>query len=504
MFMSIFESITSHLEPNHSGKTETSHSALGDFFDATVIAAVEDPLNAGEQMINHATGKHLPKLELVDRPRDTWAAKAGSAVGNIIDVALIGAAAATGVAEVGLAAGVGTSVLTSAAVGLVYSASRPTSETGNFWANKARDVAITTGTFAALGALAPELGKLSFLGKAGSRTLIQDTAVSGISGLPAGAVNAELTSVLNGHGLATMREVANKSAQFALYGAAMGFGSHVVASAYSVGKTAVQEATHNEEVTRNEEATHNDAPAQPLTKFNETRNGFKIQFDDKGNVKSLQYSDPDPATGMGAYGKATLEHLVTPVTDPETGNTLWQDQHTVHVEEHSYGSTAVQKNPDQLLTPWQKYYSPTSPWGDAETQIDVTAKAPFELDPDGKGITITGLPVQRTLLAKPFYMKPIEQQPELMTWTETAKEHMRLGEYQGGLTITGAPTQAEVDAAISKTYPDAQKLDDGQVREFQIPGGLKVFEHFNNQGNNLKLITSELFNKFPHAQHIGF
>jgi hypothetical protein len=298
--MTNIKSLLSHSEVTDGTKTKSSHSAFADFLDAAVISGVEDPINAGEQLINHATGKHLPKIELVVRPGNTWATKAGSIVGGLVDVAVVSVGVASGVAEVGLAAGVGTSILSSAGVGLVYSATRPTSEKGNFWLNKGRDVAITTGTFAALGALAP---------------------------------------------------------------------------------------------------------------------------------------------------------------GPES---------------HA------------MMRP---------------SKVEVLADPPFQIDADGKGITVEGQPIGRTLLDMQYQMHR-KAPTQMLSWTETAQAHMRLGDYNSEFSTTGAPSQDEIDSAIEKTFPYCQHLDDGQVREADIGNGLVVHQHISIHDDAATLITTKLFNLFPHAQHL--
>jgi hypothetical protein len=511
--MTNIKSLFSHSEATDGNKAKTSHSAFSDFVDAAVISGVEDPINAGEQLINHATGKHLPKIELVDRPGNTWAAKAGSIVGGLVDVAVISVGVASGVAEVGLAAGVGTSILSSAGVGLIYSATRPTSEKGNFWLNKGRDVAITTGTFAAFGALAPGMDKcFSFLGKSGSRSLIQDVAANGLSGFPAGAINAELTSVLYGRGMASASDLYSKSLQFALYGAALGFSTHVIQSAIADGKSAIENSnndatesavakptvhdTNNDASdlaagkTANESAKVNEVTANPLTKFNNSRRGFDIQFDDQGNVSSLQYQDPD--------GAVAIQHLVTPVKDPETGNILWRDDHTVHVDDRGWGQPEVLDNPNDLHVAWQ---SPVSHAMMRPSKVEVLADPPFQIDADGKGITLEGQPIARTLLDMQYQMHR-KAPTEMLSWTETAKTHMRLGDYNSEVTTTGAPSQDEIDGAIEKAFPYGQHLDDGEVREANIGNGLVVHQHFSLHDDPASLITTKLFNLFPQAQHL--
>ncbi len=82
-------------------------------------------------------------------------------------------------------------------------------------------------TFATMGATTGAMDKYSFLGKAGSRTLFQNVGVGGLSGLPAGFVDAQVTSLVNGRGFNTdATSIGKTMGYYGLFGATMGGVAH--------------------------------------------------------------------------------------------------------------------------------------------------------------------------------------------------------------------------------------------------------------------------------------
>jgi hypothetical protein len=176
------ENFYSRLEGKVSSfANETEHlSALA--ADSALHAAVQDPIDATRQLINHVskplTGYELPPLHLIDAPppakfgsADWYAETAGSALGKTADVLIlasglsaIGATAAVGAAassgfETGslLAGAVGTAARAALIGGTFGALLSPSTSKENFWKQRAESSAVG----AVGGALAGGLGYIA-------------------------------------------------------------------------------------------------------------------------------------------------------------------------------------------------------------------------------------------------------------------------------------------------------------------------------------------------------
>ncbi len=106
-----------------------------------------------------------------------------------------------------------------------------------------------------MGASTVGLSKFDFLGQAGSRTFLQDVAMGGLSGIPAGLVDAETTSLVNGKGLTFDPSTLGKSAlYYGAFGATMGGVTHGLAE----GQTRAKNWLSEHSTTQGSEATLND------------------------------------------------------------------------------------------------------------------------------------------------------------------------------------------------------------------------------------------------------
>lgn len=175
-------------QPKHEGGFL---NGVEEFLHGAAYGAIQVPIDGVSQFIDHVTPGHLPHLEIVSKPTDdSLATSAGKFAGAVFDFAVLqkvlGSAApkffgAESTAPVWLRAG---------ATGAAYQALMPTSENGNYFLNKTRDVGIGFGVFGAMGAVtayaAPKFGN-SLLGR------VEAGAEGGFAG---GATDAAMTDFL--------------------------------------------------------------------------------------------------------------------------------------------------------------------------------------------------------------------------------------------------------------------------------------------------------------------
>lgn len=92
--------------------------------------------------------------------------------------------------------------------------------------DRLKNAGVDLATFASMGASSSWLGRFGVLGEIGSRSLMQDMAVGGLSGLPGGVVNAEATSLANGQGFANGQDVASSALYYSAFGILMSGAGH--------------------------------------------------------------------------------------------------------------------------------------------------------------------------------------------------------------------------------------------------------------------------------------
>jgi hypothetical protein len=88
-------------------------------------------------------------------------------------------------------------------------------------AERFNNAVVDSATFATMGLASGSIGKLATFGSGGARSFMQDVAVGGLSGLPAGIVNAEVTSLQNHGQLATAQDVTSSALYYGALGALM-------------------------------------------------------------------------------------------------------------------------------------------------------------------------------------------------------------------------------------------------------------------------------------------
>jgi len=221
---------------NFDSKTEkpsgtgTQIGSLTDLGLGLIDSAIAKPYNA-------TIGLVAPKIDLSnDYNHNSIAAKVGDFGGGIADVLALSKVAGWGVGKgLGLGAERGlisarlaesatlASTLSLGTTGALYGGVF----TSGSASERLKNAAVGFTTFGTLGASTAGLSKFGFLGEAGSRTFMQNVALGGLSGIPAGIANAEATSLVNGNGLSFSPSTVGKSAlYYGLFGATMGGVAH--------------------------------------------------------------------------------------------------------------------------------------------------------------------------------------------------------------------------------------------------------------------------------------
>lgn len=204
-----------------------------DFGQGLFHGAVENPLNAGAQVINRAAHMHLPELHLVDEARinESTGGRFGSNVGYVADMYLLGSAAGS----LGSFGVLGSSLRMGAVGGVYFGLLTPTdANSPTFWIDRLKNGAIGGITLAAMGASAGALDKTGFFAREANRSLGGSVLFGAMSGVGGGFANAHANALLREGRLPTFAEVQTAEKSFitlgALYGVA-GFAHHKISGA---------------------------------------------------------------------------------------------------------------------------------------------------------------------------------------------------------------------------------------------------------------------------------
>ncbi|HEY9713118.1 MAG TPA: hypothetical protein V6C72_06590, partial [Chroococcales cyanobacterium] len=212
-------------------------SDLKEFGESLFVSAVQNPVNGLSQLASAVTepitGEKLPELNLVHPDKPTTeggrlSQQVGTALGLILPFMLARSAVGVTTEKFGLQASssIGAAAAEQGATGaLMGLALTPSDPNQNFWMSRLKSGAIDAGTFAAMGAAGAGLNSISSFGLQDAslaRRVFTTAAVGAGSGLPGGFVNAELSSLLNGKGAASLGDVGNNMAGFAAFGGLMG------------------------------------------------------------------------------------------------------------------------------------------------------------------------------------------------------------------------------------------------------------------------------------------
>lgn len=150
-------------------KDKSPSSDAKDFLRGATYGAIQTPIDGLTQFANNVSPLKLPHLQLVSAPtNDSFFASAGQLTGAVIDFALLQKGLNVAAPNFFAAQATTPVWLKAGATGAAFQFMMPTSENGNYFLNKSRDLAIGFGTFAAMGAVtehfAPDLAK-SFIGR---------------------------------------------------------------------------------------------------------------------------------------------------------------------------------------------------------------------------------------------------------------------------------------------------------------------------------------------------
>ncbi len=210
--------------------TGTQIGSLADLGLGLIDGAVAKPYNATIGLIG-------PKIDLSkEYNQNSIAAKVGDFGGSVADVIVLTKLTGFGVSKgLGAAADKGL-ISASLAESPILASTLSLGTTGALYggvftpgsaSDRLKNAAVGFATFGTLGASTVGLNRFAFLGEAGSRTFLQDVALGGLSGIPAGIANAEATSLVNGKGVTFDPSTIGKSAAYyGLFGATMGGVAH--------------------------------------------------------------------------------------------------------------------------------------------------------------------------------------------------------------------------------------------------------------------------------------
>ncbi len=208
---------------------EDSDSALEGFGKSLINSAVQNPINSLSQIGSSISGFKLPELHYFDpaAPADgtqKFAQQAGSVVGMLVPFML--ARKAVGFSASKLNIEFSGSVLSSAgeqaATGAVMGFALTPSSDG--FSGRVKNALIDAGTFGVMGAASSKLASsFAFTGEAPLANRIMRSSLFGIgSGIPGGFANAELTSIVNKGQVASVSEIRDDVASFAILGGIFG------------------------------------------------------------------------------------------------------------------------------------------------------------------------------------------------------------------------------------------------------------------------------------------
>ncbi len=382
-------------QPTEAGTTHgaQAHNGMADFARSIVKSSIQDPINGVSQLINHVTDSHLPPINIVAKPDDTWWSTAGSIVGNAID--FVGISTLTGGGS-----GLLQVALRTGAAGAMFELSRPVEPSSNYWAQKGKDAAVGFASFAAMGGASAAIARTTLFGAVGARSIYQDMEAGAASALPGGATSVELDSLLNGKGLASSSDVARGALQFAAFGAVSAGLSHALTS---FRQPDIRDDSHPSRSSSDKTAVSDQSDsknAQPETSAKGTNSSARKSFvqivgDDgfaytKGLLEWERTRFP-VGTKVNAYPDGTYEATFPNGTKLEQSNSWSTDQSRI---------TRPDGTEIERIEQWNGIKTTTTKLTDGtiitnEGGVTKTAK------PDGTVITSDNGPIKRTVTESP-------------------------------------------------------------------------------------------------------
>lgn len=233
----------------------SNSSSIGDFAQSALYAGVQTPIDGITQLVNHTAGSDvLPSVQLIDAPQEAefgsarWhVQQVGGAAGMILPFLAVSKVTRGAMGKVGLTAAesaVGTeglwnartklAIAESSISGFVYDAALKPVQAGegNFWEARLKHGltgAATFGTLTAGSIGLRGLGSTALARATGTTSLLKNEVVAGaLSGLPAGLVAAESSSLLINGRHASAKDLAQSAYTMTFVGGALS-GMHQLA-----------------------------------------------------------------------------------------------------------------------------------------------------------------------------------------------------------------------------------------------------------------------------------
>ncbi len=215
-----------------SGKTvDTSNnsSAFEDFGNSLVNSAIQNPVNSLSQIGSAISGVKLPEIHYFDPAEPTngtqkFAEQAGGVIGMMVPFLIASKTVGWSGSKLGLEAS-GSTLSVAAkqgATGAVMGFALTPSNDGLY--GRFKNAAVDAGTFAVLGAsgakLSNRLGELDEMSLAGR--IVRSSLIGIGSSIPGGFANAELNAVVNKGQLASLTDIRDDVASFAMFGGLLG------------------------------------------------------------------------------------------------------------------------------------------------------------------------------------------------------------------------------------------------------------------------------------------
>lgn len=176
---------------------------LSELGQGVFYGAIEMPIDGITQLFNHISPVDLPPLELVDpEQHDSALFKVGVAGGVALDTVLLSAGVNRTLAGFAKANPATAPFLKTGIQAVALSAMQPIPEGSNYWLDKGLSTGVRMATMQAGTGINKLVGDSGLFGTATNRTLVQEVAYRGLTGLPKGVLSAQIGSIAAGRGFA--------------------------------------------------------------------------------------------------------------------------------------------------------------------------------------------------------------------------------------------------------------------------------------------------------------
>jgi hypothetical protein len=196
-----------------------------DFVQAAAHTFIQTPIDGVTQIFNNVTNQKLQPLEIISAPKEknNWTL-AGDTIATVGQFVIANKALRSGMSGMGMAnpnapAKLWETVASGTAIDFLHPVD-PNEK--NFFVAKARNAAISAGTFAAMGKTSELMSEADFVRRAGRRGIAESIGLHAFSGAVGGMTNAELEAL--GHGKITpdADTMLDRIKQYAAFGAVFG------------------------------------------------------------------------------------------------------------------------------------------------------------------------------------------------------------------------------------------------------------------------------------------